>query len=42
MSSIVLAVGNGKTLFGGAGVAPDADLVRFVDPESPIINAFDL
>lgn len=22
--------------------APDADLVRFVDPESPIINAFDL
>lgn len=42
MSSIVLAVGNGKTLFGGSGVAPDADLVRFVDPESPIINAFDL
>lgn len=42
MSPIVLAVGNGKTLFGGAGVAPDADLVRFVDPESPIINAFDL
>lgn len=42
MSSIVLAVGNGKTLFGGAGVAPDADLVRFVDPGSPIINAFDL
>ena len=23
-------------------MAPDADLVRFVDPESPIINAFDL
>ena len=42
MSSIVLAVDNGKTLFGGSGVAPDADLVRFVDPESPIINAFDL
>ena len=42
MSSIVLAVGNGKTLFGGSGVAPDSDLVRFVDPESPIINAFDL
>lgn len=42
MSSIVLAVGNGKTLFGGTSVAPDADLVRFVDPESSIINAFDL
>ena len=42
MNSIVLAVGNGKTLFGGASVASDADLVRFVDPESAIINAFDL
>lgn len=42
MSSIVLGVGNGKTLFGGTSVAPDEDLIRFVDPADSIINAFDL
>lgn len=41
MSSVVLAMGNGKALFGGAAVSDDS-LVRFVEPTEPVINAFDL
>lgn len=46
MRSIVLAMGNGKALFGGndggAERAYGAGLVTFVDPSKAAINAFDL
>lgn len=42
MSSIVLAIGNGSALFGPSAPADDSELVRFIDPQSQVVNAFDL
>lgn len=43
MGSIVLAEGNAKALFAPAGQEPasDADLVRLVDPRTPLVSPFD-
>ncbi|EFA22097.1 aminodeoxychorismate lyase [Bifidobacterium gallicum] len=41
MNSIVLAMGNGKAMFGDEKVS-DSELLTFVDPHGANINAFDL